>query len=411
MPKKLLEHPGAEREANEVAARFMDSRDVVGDMSRAFGHDFSQVRIHTDESAAQRVESSGADAFAQGNDIFFGRGVFQQSDPASRGLLAHELAHTMQQSGEGGMQQTAPEGAAQGGFLDWFRKMFSKKKPMTISSPIAGHVNTSQEALDYQRAMRGATMGAGDVQNRLVAGNPGQLNEAARQNLTDIFRNGDAIQASNSAAANGNHSGALVNLRLRNTSSQEAIAAKAFRGSLLDGYNQNVSDYFHNLEAGGMDMRHAMDRTQKSTIAGSPGSYVTGGKMDQIEDDLLSMLSDYATSDQGVDYLKTLTGAVQSADVFQGNQSSALSYVMSHFLTSAGGAYTSVAANPQNFEHGEEAGLAAREAMRTLLMLPTLSSQTDQFKQTFPPELRSLITKYEAIVREIQRKMSSATAG
>ena len=94
MSKKLLENIGAEHEANEIASRFMDSTDVVGDMSRAFGHDFSQVHIHTDESAAQRVEGTGADAFAQGNDIFFGRGVFQQSDPASRGLLAHELTHT-----------------------------------------------------------------------------------------------------------------------------------------------------------------------------------------------------------------------------------------------------------------------------------------------------------------------------
>ena len=76
MSKKLLENIGAEHEANEIASRFMDSTDVVGDMSRAFGHDFSQVHIHTDESAAQRVEGTGADAFAQGNDIFFGRGVF-----------------------------------------------------------------------------------------------------------------------------------------------------------------------------------------------------------------------------------------------------------------------------------------------------------------------------------------------
>ena len=155
-----------------------------------------------------------------------------------------------------------------------------------------------------------------------------------------------------------------------------------------------------------MDMRYALNNTQKGTIAGSPGSFVTGGRIDQIEADLLSMLGDYATSDQGVDYLKTVTDAVQSADVFQGDRGSALSYAMSSFLTTAGGAYTSIAANPQNFEHGQEAGLAAREAMRTLLMLPTLSSQTDQYKQTFTPELQSLITQYEAIVQQIKRKMA-----
>ena len=164
MSKKLLENIGAGHEANEIASRFMDSTDVVGDMSRAFGHDFSQVHIHTDESAAQRVEGTGADAFAQGNDIFFGRGVFQQSDPASRGLLAHELTHTMQQSGEGGVHESAPQGAMQGGLIDWFRKKFGKKKqPMNISSPISAQVDTSPEALAYQKAMRGATMDASQV--------------------------------------------------------------------------------------------------------------------------------------------------------------------------------------------------------------------------------------------------------
>ena len=408
MSKKLLENIGAEHEANEIASRFMDSTDVVGDMSRAFGHDFSQVHIHTDESAAQRVEGTGADAFAQGNDIFFGRGVFQQSDPASRGLLAHELTHTMQQSGEGGVHESAPQGAMQGGLIDWFRKKFGKKKqPMNISSPISAQVDTSPEALAYQKAMRGATMDASQVQNRMVPASPGQLGDAAsRQGLMDVFANGPAIQESNDSFARGDRSGALVKLQLRNTSSEEAKASKAYRGGLLDSYSQNVADYFHNLEGGGMDMRYALNNTQTGTIAGSPGSFVTGGRIDQIEADLLSMLGDYATSDQGVDYLKTITDAVQSADVFQGDRGNALSYAMSSFLTTAGGAYTSIAANPQNFEHGQEAGLAAREAMRTLLMLPTLSSQTDQYKQTFTPELQSLITQYEAIVQEIKRKMA-----
>ena len=72
MSRHLYQDQKAEREANEVAARFMDSSDVVGDMSREFGYDFSSVKIHTDEAAAQRVEGTGVDAFASGKDIFFG---------------------------------------------------------------------------------------------------------------------------------------------------------------------------------------------------------------------------------------------------------------------------------------------------------------------------------------------------
>lgn len=143
MSKRLHLDPKAEQEANEVASRFMNSSDVVGDMSRAYGQDLSSVRIHTDENAAQKVAPTGADAFSTGKDIFFGRGAFDQSDPASRGLLAHELTHSLQQGigGDGTAQsapvsQSAPQGAAQGGVLDWFRKKFGKKKPeMVISEP------------------------------------------------------------------------------------------------------------------------------------------------------------------------------------------------------------------------------------------------------------------------------------
>ena len=164
MSKKLLQDHKAEDEANRIASRFMDSNDVVGDMSRSLGHDFSSVRIHTDQAAAQRVEGTGADAFASGKDIFFGRGVFQPNDRASRGLLAHELTHTMQQSGGGGeVQAQAPEGAMQGGIIDWFRRRFTKisqptpaRKPDTpfsvkmgedISAPMRNFMSSGSYAL------------------------------------------------------------------------------------------------------------------------------------------------------------------------------------------------------------------------------------------------------------------------
>lgn len=143
MSRQLHFDQAAEREANEIAFRFMSSSDVVGDMSRAYGADLSSVRIHTDENAARKVEHTGADAVSTGRDVFFGRGVFDRSDPASRGLLAHELAHSLQQGVgggmEGAMEQSAPEGAAQGGLIDWFKRVFGKKKApepeLEISEP------------------------------------------------------------------------------------------------------------------------------------------------------------------------------------------------------------------------------------------------------------------------------------
>ena len=131
MGTKLHQDQAAEREATDIGARFMHSSDVVGDMSRAYGRDLSAVRIHTDESAARGAAERGVDAFSTGKDVFFARGAFDRSDPASRGLLAHELSHSMQQGVGGGapaLTQSAPMGAEQGGLLDWFKRLFGKSE-------------------------------------------------------------------------------------------------------------------------------------------------------------------------------------------------------------------------------------------------------------------------------------------
>ncbi len=65
-------------------------------MEQVFGHDFGHVRIHTDHSAAQAAEAVQARAFAQGNDIYFGRGSFAPDSREGQALLAHELAHVVQ---------------------------------------------------------------------------------------------------------------------------------------------------------------------------------------------------------------------------------------------------------------------------------------------------------------------------
>ncbi len=70
-------------------------------MEQAFGADFSGVRVHTDTQSAQLNRSIQAKAFTTGQDIFFGQGTY---NPASRGgqeLIAHELTHVVQQTGNG----------------------------------------------------------------------------------------------------------------------------------------------------------------------------------------------------------------------------------------------------------------------------------------------------------------------
>jgi len=87
---------------------------LQADMGRRFGHDFSQVRVHTDSDAAKSARAMGAQAYTVGNDIAFAAGRFAPSSPAGRHLLAHELAHVVQQHGSAGKVQAKLEASTPG---------------------------------------------------------------------------------------------------------------------------------------------------------------------------------------------------------------------------------------------------------------------------------------------------------
>ena len=68
-------------------------------MEQSFGTSFRQVRIHTDGNAVSMARSYQAKAFTVGQDVAFGAGQYQPGTLAGDLLLAHELAHTIQQRG------------------------------------------------------------------------------------------------------------------------------------------------------------------------------------------------------------------------------------------------------------------------------------------------------------------------
>ena len=72
-------------------------RETTHLMSQAFGHDFSQVNIHTDTDAVQMNKGLGAKAFTHGSDIYFNKGEYNPGSPEGKRLLAHELTHVVQQ--------------------------------------------------------------------------------------------------------------------------------------------------------------------------------------------------------------------------------------------------------------------------------------------------------------------------
>ncbi|MEP7043833.1 MAG: DUF4157 domain-containing protein [Dokdonella sp.] len=75
-------------------------------MQQRIGHDFSDVRVHTDGTAAASARAVNAQAYTVGSNIVFDRGRYQPHTPTGTHLLAHELAHVAQQRGT---RATAPE--------------------------------------------------------------------------------------------------------------------------------------------------------------------------------------------------------------------------------------------------------------------------------------------------------------
>lgn len=87
---EVLGSPGQPLDSGTRA--FMESR---------FNHDFSHVRIHTGAKSAESAWSVNALAYTVGRDIVFGSRAYAPETSGGRRLLAHELAHVVQQDGGG----------------------------------------------------------------------------------------------------------------------------------------------------------------------------------------------------------------------------------------------------------------------------------------------------------------------
>jgi hypothetical protein len=111
--------PAWKSEISRSAARAVDEvarspgQPLAPDTQRrfagGFGRDFSSVRIHADAPAGAAARALHANAYTAGAHIAFAPGLYQPGEPAGMRLLAHELAHVVQQR-DGG---SAPPGRAQ----------------------------------------------------------------------------------------------------------------------------------------------------------------------------------------------------------------------------------------------------------------------------------------------------------
>ncbi len=86
--QEVISSPG--QPLDPATRDFMESR---------FGHDFSQVKVHTNAKAMESTRAVNAQAYTVGQDIAFGEGQYARQTVVGRQLLADELTHVVQQRG------------------------------------------------------------------------------------------------------------------------------------------------------------------------------------------------------------------------------------------------------------------------------------------------------------------------
>lgn len=354
---KTFDREAAEREANEIAFQFRNSHDVVGDMSRAYHTDFSGIRMHEDAAAQARVNAAGTDALAKGSDLYFKKGILDGADQASRGLLAHELAHTMQQGIVGGeVSESAPAGAEQGGFLDWIKGAF-KRKPKRSAQYLGGAKATDEESLSYMAAMK------------------------KRESELLEKRRAEAM-ASLGSVKNG---------------TQE----KAF-----GGFKGDAQAYMHHLEDSGVDFPQMVQNMQSYRI-GNGGEYKINDPIAGMIGDMFTLLSNYSMSDSGLDYFENLVDGGKDAS----SMDDAMERMLSEQYLNLGGAWNSHRATGAYGRTSEEVKSAlVFEAPKNLLVPLRMANISEEERQALPPQAQSLYAQYTDIKKRLAEALGARKA-
>lgn len=101
VPDNLLQHLDHGRPLDSATRSFFEPR---------FGQDFSEVRLHTDATAADSARKLNALAYTFGNNVVMGAGQFAPHSSSGQRLLAHELTHVLQQRDASGASSRASSG-------------------------------------------------------------------------------------------------------------------------------------------------------------------------------------------------------------------------------------------------------------------------------------------------------------
>ena len=109
--------------------------DVREDMEARLGHDFSDVRIHDDATAADSAKAVNAHAYTVGSNVVFQRDVYDPSSAQGKTTLAHELTHVIQQRSGPVDGTSAPGGIKVSDPSDRFEREASANADRVMAGP------------------------------------------------------------------------------------------------------------------------------------------------------------------------------------------------------------------------------------------------------------------------------------
>jgi len=189
--------PPVVRDALSSPGQPLDSA-TRGFMEPRFGHDFSKVRVHADSRAGESARALDARAYTAGTDVVFGANEYAPGTTEGRRLIAHELAHTLQQNRLGtGIQRSPYTGINRG--TDDLHDRLRRDYQGATGSPSMGGVQYTQGYERWLLAQR--EKGVNFVRPKFVRVNPlERLRQGRSTGSTTLVVNGQPINGGNLGA-------------------------------------------------------------------------------------------------------------------------------------------------------------------------------------------------------------------
>ncbi|MBB5429129.1 hypothetical protein HDG40_007324 [Paraburkholderia sp. JPY158] len=147
---------------------------VRAEMEQRFGTSFADVRVHDDERAHRSAAELEAKAYTHGSDIAFSAGRYAPQQADGRQLLAHELAHVVQQRRGGPAPELAPSAAHEVGADQSAAQVAAGAPNVTVPGAtgvgVARDIDDEKKASRLPRSTAGGDLPFGDATRALHPG-------------------------------------------------------------------------------------------------------------------------------------------------------------------------------------------------------------------------------------------------